>query len=114
MQDINITNIITQTINTLCNNLFSSIDNSIYPILDNLIFVNSDILKTTSIEKILGTSSSEGLLILANALLVAFVIYYSVRLLFSYYTSSETRESLTFFCKGSYLLHTYELFIFYL
>lgn len=114
MQDINITNIITQTINALCNNLFSSIDNSIYPILDNLIFINSDILKTTSIEKILGTSSSEGLLILANALLVAFVIYYSVRLLFSYYTSSETREPSTFFCKNNYFWYTHEFFIFYL
>ena len=37
------TNII-NTINTIFESLFSSIDNSLYEILDNLVFINSDIL----------------------------------------------------------------------
>ena len=42
---INITEIIIRTINSLFENLFSSIDNNIYNLLDDITFVNSNILK---------------------------------------------------------------------
>lgn len=100
MQDINIVEIIMKTINTLSNNLFSSMDNSIYPVLDKMVFVTPEILETTLIEKILGTTSSNGLLVLANALLVAFVLYYAIRLVFCYYTSTETESPIRFFIRA--------------
>ena len=37
---------IINTINTIMGNLFSSVDNSLYEVLDNLIFVNEDILNS--------------------------------------------------------------------
>ena len=40
----NITQIIIETINTILQNLFSSIDNNLYEILDDIIFINQDII----------------------------------------------------------------------
>ena len=39
-----LTNSIIQTINSIFQTLFSSIDNNIYKILDDLVFIDSDIL----------------------------------------------------------------------
>ena len=41
----NITQTIIDTINSIFSNLFSSIDNNLYSILDKLLFINEDILK---------------------------------------------------------------------
>ena len=40
----NITTIIIETINTILQNLFSSIDNNLYSILDDITFINSNII----------------------------------------------------------------------
>jgi len=96
MDSNSIISLIIQAINAISNKFFSSIDNNIYPILDELIFIEPDILDSTFIKKILGSKSTEGLLILANALLIGFILYYTVRLLFSYYTGSETESPLRF------------------
>ena len=57
----NITQIIIDTINTIFENLFSSIDNNLYSLLDELTFINSDILKDKYFQDILGTSTSSGI-----------------------------------------------------
>ena len=85
---INIVQIITETINNLFSNLFSSIDNSLYYILDDLLFINSDILDDKYISKIFGSSSS-GLLLICNSLILGFCVYYGFKLLLSYITFSE-------------------------
>lgn len=73
------------TLNTLFENLFSSIDTNIYSLLDDIIFINKDILKNSFIEKLIGSNSN--LIILANSLLVGFFVYYCFRLMFSnFYT----------------------------
>ena len=45
-QEINIAEIILDTINSLCQSLFSSIDNTIFSLLDEVIFINSEITET--------------------------------------------------------------------
>lgn len=95
---INIVQIITQTINNLFSNLFSSIDNSLYSILDDLLFINSDILENKYIDKIFGSSTS-GLLLICNSLLVGFCIYYGCRLLLSHITFCETQKPSQFIFK---------------
>ena len=60
MEENNITQIIIDTINTVLGNLFSSIDNNLYTILDDITFINSDILKDKNFENIYGTSTSNG------------------------------------------------------
>ena len=82
----NITQIIIDTINTIFGNLFGSIDNSLYTFLDDLTFINSDILQDNHFEKLFGTSVSNGILIIANSLLFGFLLYYGLRYLLSHFT----------------------------
>lgn len=86
---IDMTQLITDTLNTLFNNLFASIDNTVYPFLDDITFINSSIQKDSYFEKLLGTSASNGVLLVANSLLIAFLLYYAIRFFISIYTSSS-------------------------
>ena len=96
--EINIVQTITQTINNLFSNLFSSIDNSLYSVLDDLLFINSDILENKYMDKIFGSSNS-GLLLICNSLLIGFCIYYGLKLLLSYITLSEVQRPSQFIFK---------------
>ena len=95
----NITQIIIDTINTIFENLFSSIDNSLYSLLDELTFINSDILKDKYFQDILGTSTSSGILLIANTLLFAFILYYSIKYLLSHLTYDRIDKPSSFFIK---------------
>ena len=53
----NMANTIITTINTILQNLFSSIDNSLYSILDDITFISSDIMQDSYFKNILGTSA---------------------------------------------------------
>lgn len=96
MEDSIIINLILKALNTILSSIFSSIDNAIYPVLDELVFIDESIFDYTFLEKIVGESSNSGLLLLANSLLIAFVLYYIIRLMFSYYTGTETENPLHF------------------
>ena len=85
----NMANIIITTINTILENLLSSIDNSLYSVLDDVTFISSDILETSYFQKILGMSASSGILVIANSLLFGFLIYFSIKYLLSHFYSIE-------------------------
>ncbi len=74
---------IIETINSLFGSLFSSIDNTIYSALDNITFINTDILNSYYFEAVFGTTTSNGFLLIANSLLAGFVLYYGITYLFS-------------------------------
>ena len=95
----NITQTIIDTINSIFNNLFSSIDNNLYFILDKLLFVNEDILKESFLENLLGNSFSKSLLIISNSLLVGFTLYYCFKLLFSHFSYLEIEKPYQFIFK---------------
>ena len=80
----NITSTIIETINTILQNLFSSIDNNLYEILDDITFISSDIINDSYFEKIIGTSASNGLLLIANSLLFGFILFHKIFII-SYY-----------------------------
>ena len=94
-----LTNTIIQTINSIFQTLFSSIDNSVYKILDEITFVNSNILTDSIFEKLFGTNSSNGLLLIANSLLFGFSLYYAIRLLYSYYMNLQIERPFQFVSK---------------
>ena len=75
---------IVETIGTFFSNFFASLDANIYLILDDIIFINSDILNDSFINNILGNSFTSGLLLLCNSLLLGFVIYYIISLILSH------------------------------
>ncbi len=88
-EQINLTEVILTSINELFSQMFSSIDNTIYSTLDHLTFINTDILKNSSFQNILGNSASEGILLICNSLVLGFIIYYSINYLISHLTYSQ-------------------------
>jgi len=97
--ELNITEVISGVINSLLESLFNSIDSNLFTILDDITFLNTDILKTDSFEKILGTSSVSGILLVANSLLIGFILYYSLKLLLSNFTYIDMERPYQFIFK---------------
>lgn len=95
----NITQIITETINTILSNLFSSIDNSLYSLLDDITFISSDILNDKNFENIFGTSASNGILLIANSLLLGIILYFAIRFMLSHFTYSQVESPHSFLLK---------------
>ena len=52
IETIDIGKEILNTINTLCNNLFSSINKNVFPELDKLIFLDSDVAEKNHLKEI--------------------------------------------------------------
>lgn len=99
MEQLNITEIIINTINTILGNLFSSIDNNLYSLLDDITFISSDILNDRNFDKIFGSSASNGILLIANSLLLGIILYFSFRLLISHFTYSQIENPHSFLFK---------------
>ena len=99
-QTINLTEIILNSINELFSKMFSSIDNTIYSLLDDITFISPDLLSNTSFQKILGTSSSNGIILICNSLVLGFIIYYSINYLISHLTYSKIDSPKQFIFKA--------------
>lgn len=95
----NIAELIIDTINTIFENLFSSIDNNLYSVLDDITFVSSDILNDKNFENIFGSSTSNGILLIANSFLLGFIIYYAAKYLLSHLTYSQVQSPFSFIIK---------------
>lgn len=98
-QTSSLTTTIIDTINSIFQTLFSSIDNSVYQVLDDLCFIDENILNDSLFQKIFGTNTSNGLLLLANSLLVGFALYYVIRLIYSYYMNLQVERPYQFIFK---------------
>lgn len=96
---VNITEIIANSINSLFGNLFSSIDNNIYLILDEITFIDTDILSDSFFQKIFGTNSYSGILLICNSLLISFIIFYCLKLLYSHFTFTNIEKPFQFLFK---------------
>ena len=95
----NISQIIIETINNLLNTLFSSIDNSVYDTLDKLAFIDTSIFDNSIFERLFGYNSNNGLLLIANSLLIAVCIYYCFKLIYSYFTGIQIERPYQFVFK---------------
>ncbi len=81
------------------NNIISSIDNSLYLALDDFTFINSNILNDEYFYNILGTNSSNGILLVANALIAGYLIYYSIKLVLSRLELTQIEKPFQFIFK---------------
>lgn len=97
---LNITQLISTSINSLISNLFSSIDENIYTVLDKITFVNSNIITDSFFKSIYGTPTSIGILLIANSLLVGLIIFYSIRLFTANFVSSQVEQPFQFLFKS--------------
>lgn len=94
-----ITQIIINTINTIFENLFSSIDNNLYSVLDDITFISSDILNDKNFGNIFGTSTTNGILLIANSLLLGFIVFYGLKYLLSHFTYTPSESPFSFIMK---------------
>lgn len=95
----NTTDIIINTINTILQNLFSSIDNNLYDILDDIIFISEDILNDKYFGSIFGSSASNGILLIANSLILGFLVYFAVKYLISHLSFTQMESPYQFVFK---------------
>ena len=79
--------------------IFSSIDNSIYSVLDDFTFINTDILSDKYFSKIFGSSSTSGILLIANALVFGYLLYYAFKLLLSHLGITQVERPAQFILK---------------
>lgn len=86
-------------INDLFSKLFSSIDNSIYGILDKITFVTPEIIEAKNFQNIIGTASSNGILLVCNALIFGFIIFFSINYLISHLTLGKSQNPSQFIFK---------------
>ena len=99
METSNLTTSIIETINSIFETLFSSIDTTIYSVLDELTFIDKNILNDSIFQKIFGSNGNNGLLVIANSLLVGFSLYYAIRLIYSYYMNLQVESPYHFIFK---------------
>ena len=90
---------ILDSINQIIGNLFSSVDTTMYDSLDNLVFTDISIIHDNFLSKLIGTNSTNGLILIANALLVGFTLYYCFRLIYSKFVSIEIETPYQFIFK---------------
>lgn len=98
MEANNLSTTIANTINELIQNLFSSIDNNIYSYIDEIIFLTPSSISNNNFEDLF-TTSSKSILVIANALILAYLLYYCVKLFLSYYSGTQVERPYQFIFK---------------
>ena len=104
----NTTNNIPSSISFMFEQFFSSIDNSVYSALDSISFIDENILNSPYFERLFGTSSMSGILVVANSLLVGFILYYAIKYLLSNFSVGQFQNPYQFFIKVIFLRYLYE------
>ncbi len=98
-EDVSIASIIIDAINTIFQTLFSSIDTNVASILDEVTFIDSSILNTSYFSSIFGNSTTSGILLVANSLILGFLLYYAARLLLSHLLITQVERPTSFILK---------------
>lgn len=98
-EEVNITEVIINAINTIFQTIFSSIDSNLYSILDDITFIDPNVLDTSYFRNIFGNSTYNGILLIANSLILGFLLYYCAKLLLSNLLITQTERPATFIFK---------------
>ena len=98
-EEVNITELIINSINTIFQTIFSSIDKNLYSILDDITFINTNILDSSHFRNIFGTSTTNGILLIANSLILGFLLYYAGKLLLSNLLVTQVERPSSFIFK---------------
>lgn len=102
INEIDYSQIITETLNKLFKQLFNSLDYSLYSSLDKCVFITPDILNNELFNKIF--NPIYGLPAIANALLIGFVIYYCIKLSTSYFFGTNIEKPYQFLAKIFFII----------
>ena len=99
MNQVLLTNSLLSSINSIFSSLYSSIDEKIYSLLDGMLFINSTEFLNSSVFKLLGTPSNPGLIMICDALLLGFLIYYALSFCLSHLTFTKVQNPSQFIFK---------------
>lgn len=100
LSQLDYSQIIIETLNNLFSNLLSSIDTKLYSLLDNIVFIDSNIIENSFFSNVFGNGLNIGLIAIANSLLLGFALYYCFKLIFSSYTSTNIDHPYQFVFKA--------------
>ena len=94
----NVTEVINSSINSLYSSFLNSLNVDSYEILDEITFIDSKILDNTYFISFLD-NHSHSIIDIANALLIAFLIYYGFSYLFSHLSGNSVEKPFQFIIK---------------
>ena len=97
---LSLTTSILETVNKILSNIFSSVDNGIYGILDKITFIDVEIIKKESFIKLFGRNSTSGILLVCNSLVLGIFLFYIINYLFSHITYSKVQPPYAFIFKA--------------
>lgn len=98
-ETINLSNLICDAINTIFFKIFSSIDSTVYSTLDNVLWINSDIVDSPKFLEIFGNSPSNGFLLITNSLIFGIVLFYVINFAISHLIYSKVDSPYQFIFK---------------
>lgn len=93
----NYTSSVTQALDEIMRRIFLSIDDNVYKLLDNMAFIDDEIISTNVFDKI--TNNTSGILLICNALILGIIIFYSINYLFSHLLISKVDSPSQFIFK---------------
>lgn len=99
-ETLNLTSLICDSLNHIFCKIFSSIDNTVYSSLDSILFIHSDIINHNNFQQFFGTDTSNGLLLLANSLILGILIFYLLRYTISHLIYSKVDSPYQFLFKS--------------
>lgn len=97
--EINLVSSLLESINSIFSSLINSINSNLYTVLDDLLFIKTDIFTNSNINKLLGSANGSGIISVCNSLVAGFVLYYSLTLLLSHLTFSQVQRPSSFIFK---------------
>lgn len=98
-QTLDLTEIICDSLNSIFFKLFSSIDNTIYSNLDNILFIDSGITNNLKFQQFFGDTPTSGLLIIVNCLIIGLVSFYVLNFVVSHLIYTKVDSPFQFFFK---------------
>ncbi len=100
----NLSELIFQIINNILLKFFTSIDKTIYNLLDNICFINTSILEQTHLKNIIGENSTSGVILICNALVLGFFIFYGIQYLTSHLIYQRVQNPVQFVFKAIFFI----------
>ncbi len=96
---INLSDLVCDSLNTIFFKLFSSLEDTVYSNLDNILYIDSDILNNFKFQQLFGTDSTNGLLLLANSFIFGIVLFYLLKFAVSHLLYSKIDSPYQFIFK---------------
>lgn len=93
------TNSILGNINIIADKMLKSVETQVYPLLDQILDIKSDILNMEPISKIFNSSGANGIVIIANSFIIFFTIYYIYEQVIGLYNGSKVDNIFLFIIK---------------